>query len=168
VLTHLNISNSSISINTVVTKEKTYYEDSDGDEVTDSDEETEEVPDISGVAMLANAVKDMGTLTSLDVSNNYLGQLVPPEGWTKGGFIRYPGIRHWAHTDGRKEEAVAPSGSKPAGIIALANGIPDMRALTCLNLALNSLGVEGAKIIAACLPKCTYVSDIAIALILSD
>jgi hypothetical protein len=31
----------------------------------------------------------------------------------------------------------------------------DRRALTSLNLASNSLGVDGAKIIAACLPKCT-------------
>jgi hypothetical protein len=29
-----------------------------------------------------------------------------------------------------------------------------MRAMTSLNLASNELGVEGAKIIAACLPKC--------------
>jgi hypothetical protein len=33
--------------------------------------------------------------------------------------------------------------------------ISDKRAITSLNLASNTLGVEGAKIIAACLPKCT-------------
>jgi hypothetical protein len=54
------------------------------------------------------------------------------------------------------------------GVTALANAIPDMGALMCLNLASNSLGVEGAKTIAACLPKCTYVSDIAISLIPFD
>jgi hypothetical protein len=43
----------------------------------------------------------------------------------------------------------------PAGIIALTGAIPDMGAMTSLNLASNKLGVEGAKIIAACLPKCT-------------
>jgi hypothetical protein len=42
-----------------------------------------------------------------------------------------------------------------AGIIALVGAIPDMAAMTSLNLASNTLGVEGAKIIAACLPKCT-------------
>jgi hypothetical protein len=31
----------------------------------------------------------------------------------------------------------------------------DMGAMTSLNLASNSLGVEGAKIVAAFLPKCT-------------
>jgi hypothetical protein len=70
-MTHLNISNNSIvSMNTVVTKEKTYYEDSDGDAVTDSDEETEEVLDFNGVAALANAVRDMGALASIDLRNN--------------------------------------------------------------------------------------------------
>jgi hypothetical protein len=42
-----------------------------------------------------------------------------------------------------------------ADIIALAGAIPDMGAMTSLNLASNSLGVEGAEIIAAFLPKCT-------------
>jgi hypothetical protein len=31
----------------------------------------------------------------------------------------------------------------------------DMGAMTSLNLASNALGVEGAKVIAGCLPKCT-------------
>jgi hypothetical protein len=42
-----------------------------------------------------------------------------------------------------------------SGIIAIADAIPDMRALTSLNLASNIFGVEGAKIIAAVLPGCT-------------
>jgi hypothetical protein len=41
------------------------------------------------------------------------------------------------------------------GVIALANAIPDMGAMTSLNLASNGLGVKEAKIIAAVLPKCT-------------
>jgi hypothetical protein len=41
------------------------------------------------------------------------------------------------------------------GVIALANAIPNMGALTSLNLASNGLGIEGAKIIAVFLPKCT-------------
>jgi hypothetical protein len=39
--------------------------------------------------------------------------------------------------------------------IMLAAEVVDNRAMTSLNLASNELGVEGAKIIAACLPKCT-------------
>jgi hypothetical protein len=42
-----------------------------------------------------------------------------------------------------------------SGIQAIAIAIKDMGALTSLNLASNELGVEGAKIIAVCLPKCT-------------
>jgi hypothetical protein len=42
-----------------------------------------------------------------------------------------------------------------AGVTALANAILGMRAMTSLSLASNSLGVEGATIIAAVLPKCT-------------
>jgi hypothetical protein len=42
-----------------------------------------------------------------------------------------------------------------SGIIAIADAIPDTGAMTSLNLASNELGLEGAKIIAACLPKCT-------------
>jgi hypothetical protein len=41
------------------------------------------------------------------------------------------------------------------GVTALANAIPDMRALASLNLASNCFGSEGAKIIAAILPTCT-------------
>ena len=97
---------------------------------------------------------DNRALLCLDVSDNNLGELAPPEGWTKGAHI-YAGSYRWSHTDGRKEEGVVPSGSMPGGIIALANVIPDMGAMTSLNLASNELGVEGAKAIAACLPKCT-------------
>jgi hypothetical protein len=39
--------------------------------------------------------------------------------------------------------------------VLIANDISDMRAMTSLNLASNSLRFEGAKIIAAFLPKCT-------------
>jgi hypothetical protein len=35
-----------------------------------------------------------------------------------------------------------------SGVIALADAIPDMRAMTSLNLASNGLGAEGAKIVA--------------------
>jgi hypothetical protein len=39
--------------------------------------------------------------------------------------------------------------------IMLVPEIVDNRAMTSLNLASNKLGVEGVKIIAACLPECT-------------
>jgi hypothetical protein len=46
---------------------------------------------------------------------------------------------------------------KMSGVIALANVIPDMGAMTSLNLAWNHLGIEGAKIVAEAIKvaKCT-------------
>jgi hypothetical protein len=41
-----------------------------------------------------------------------------------------------------------PEGSMPVGVIALANAIPDMGAMTSLNLAKNSMRADGAKHIA--------------------
>jgi hypothetical protein len=43
----------------------------------------------------------------------------------------------------------------PDGAIMLAPEIAGNGAMTSLNLASNKLGIEGAKTIAACLPKCT-------------
>jgi hypothetical protein len=115
--------------------------------------------DLSGLGMdaddaiiLASELPDKGALTSLDLSYNKLGTLVSPGGWssTPGDPWKY------RHTDGRKTDT-KPEGEefKPEGIIALADAIKDMGAMTSLNLASNKLGVEGAKIIAACIPKCT-------------
>jgi hypothetical protein len=97
------------------------------------------------------AHQDNGALTSLNLAANNLGELVLPEGWStkdKG--------EPWQkniHVDGREQKE--DPGSKPEGIIAIANAIPNMGAMTSLNLASNKLGVKGAEIIAACLPKCT-------------
>jgi hypothetical protein len=98
---------------------------------------------------LAGVIKDMGALMSLDVSSNQLGMLATEDGW----ISRY-GHGPWVHPDGRSQNE-KPDGLKPLGVIAIANAIPDMGAMTSLNLASNELGLEGAKIIAACLPKCT-------------
>jgi hypothetical protein len=82
----------------------------------------------------------MRALSHLDVSDNELGQLVPPEGWTRGDYIPSSGDKyHWTHTDGRKEGGVVPSESKPGGIIALANVIPGMGALLRLDISNNQL-----------------------------
>jgi hypothetical protein len=93
--------------------------------------------------------KDNGALSVLNLASNNLGALVLPAGWTHQEGLRgdvYKDI------DGREQRN---NPGKPEGIIAIANAIPDMRAMTSLNLASNVLGVEGAKAIAACLPKCT-------------
>jgi hypothetical protein len=102
--------------------------------------------------------KDNGALLSLNLAKNNLGELVPPEGWTQctdwNGALQVGSAGWYKHADGQEQKA-PPAGAKPEGIIAFANAVPDMRAMTSLNLASNSLGIEGAKIIAAFLPKCT-------------
>jgi hypothetical protein len=89
------------------------------------------------VIMLAAEIIDNGAMTSMDISSNNLGQLVPPEGWrSKDNDDQAP----WIHTDGRKIQSGMPKGSKPEGAIALANAIPNMEALSSLNLADNNVG----------------------------
>ena len=41
-----------------------------------------------------------------------------------------------------------------SGVIAIGNAIPTMRALSNLNISANNLQAEGAKHIAAAIPKC--------------
>jgi hypothetical protein len=81
------------------------------------------------------------------LASNSLGDIVLAEGWSFDNRRE-----RYKHTDGREQKEKP---GKPEGIIAIANAIPDMGAMTSLNLASNELGVEGAKVIAACLPKCT-------------
>jgi hypothetical protein len=73
-------------------------------------------------------------LASLNLAANNLGQLVLPEGWSgldDGGEYKDPG--------GEKHQQ-APAGSKPEGIIVLANAIKDMGALTSLDISSNNIG----------------------------
>jgi hypothetical protein len=79
--------------------------------------------------------------------------MVPPDPMPAGWAAHSNGTHY--NQQGGSWEKSCPPGSKPLGVIALADAISDMRAMTSLNLASNSLGVEGAKIIAAVLPKCT-------------
>jgi hypothetical protein len=87
-------------------------------------------------------------LIHLDVSGNNLGQLVVPEGWEV-----HPEVStYYRQQGGEWTTATKVPGAQPLGIIAIANAIPDMGAMTSLSLASNGLGVEGAKLIAAVLP----------------
>jgi hypothetical protein len=96
--------------------------------------------------LIANDISDMGAISSLNLSSNNLGQL--PLGWAahvdpasqKTFYAKEGETSQWVH---------------PGGIGFIADAINDMGATTSLNLALNDLGAQGAKSIAACLPKCT-------------
>jgi hypothetical protein len=83
-------------------------------------------------------------LTSLNLANNGLGNIVLPEGWTKQlnsertkCFLRGgPSAYEYKHIDGTVQ---GDNPGKPEGVIAIANAIPDMRALTKLNVSDNKM-----------------------------
>ena len=79
-------------------------------------------------------------MTSLDISSNSIGLIdIFPDGWrSKHNNGRAP----FVHTDGRKQNAV-PNGAKSSGVVAIANAIPDMGAMTSLNLASNRICLYG-------------------------
>jgi hypothetical protein len=89
-----------------------------------------------GPKAIADAIKDMGALTSLNFADNNLGGLVPSEGWTKTGDGLFNPVV-FKHADGREQNQ--DPGSKPEGIIAIANAIPDMGALTSLHVGKNNI-----------------------------
>jgi hypothetical protein len=95
--------------------------------------------------------KDNGAMTSLNLANNNLGELVLPTGWT--AHLTNDGKRTYYVTEGQPSQWEAPSGSTSEGAIALANAIPDMGALYSLDLSDNGLGAEGAKVLAKMLKK---------------
>jgi hypothetical protein len=95
----------------------------------------------------------MRALLVLNLASNELGELVLPQGWSEG-WKADGSAQEYTHTDGSKQ---ARHPGKPEGIIALANAIPNMGAMTSLNLAGNDLGAGGAKIVAEAIKvtKCT-------------
>ena len=101
--------------------------------------------------LISTIIRQYRALSVLNLAENQLGKLVLPEGWTED----YDSVEDedvYKHTDGREQ---TDNPGKPEGIIAIANAIPDIGAMTSLNLASNDLRVEGAKAIAVVLPKCT-------------
>jgi hypothetical protein len=97
----------------------------------------------TGVTALANAMPDMRALTFLDISNNSLGELVLPEEWTIGvSCIELGHQDEYTHADGRKQ---MKSPCKAEGIIAIANAIKDMEAISSVNLLKNAIPVEQAQ-----------------------
>jgi hypothetical protein len=97
-------------------------------------------------------------MTSLNLANNDIGRLMPPEDWTidyEQGCFR--------HADGRTSQEM-PEGSKPFGLIAVTNAIKDMRALTKLDLSFNGLGPEGGKALAVGLKGNRVITELNIAI----
>jgi hypothetical protein len=122
-------------------------------------EEWFEQCDLEFVMTFSVGLRDNGALLHLDVSGNNLGELVPPEGWTKGSYI-YGDKYNWSHTDGRNEKG-KPSGSMPDGVIALADAIPGMRALSKLVMRQNDIhGAEAGKAFSRMLAQNTVLKEL--------
>ena len=79
-----------------------------------------------GIIAVADAIKNNGALTSLNISNNNIGALVLPEGWKRTGR------KEWIHLDGTKAQATP---AKPEGAIALAAAIKTNGAMTTLTIS---------------------------------
>jgi hypothetical protein len=93
---------------------------------------------------LFGGIKDNGALTSLDVSNNYIGQLVYSSGG-KGGKGRGKGRGKGKGKGKGKGGRVFGKGKgsgehgKPKGAIAIANTIKDMGAMASLHVGSNGI-----------------------------
>jgi hypothetical protein len=87
----------------------------------------------------------MGALSSLNLADNNLGALVPPEGWIVDDSIFYG--------PNDEEQGDPPPGSTPAGITAVANAIRDMGAILSVNLLQNDIGTNQAETLASMLKE---------------
>ena len=126
-----------------------------------------------GAIMLTPEIVANGALTSLNVSDNNIGEIVA-EGWTRGGY-KGGGKYEWTHADGRSETCTAPAGATE-GSIVLAAGIENNRALAKFtfsgyyggegpsvtmeasmveaDISGKQLGASGTMMLVAFLPKC--------------
>ena len=89
----------------------------------------------AGIIALVEGIRNIGTLTSLDISANNIGEFVLAEGWTERRTTTEEeqnvyGRHVFVHTDGKMQ--TKNPGSKPEGCIAIADAIPTMKALVKL------------------------------------
>jgi hypothetical protein len=86
----------------------------------------------------------------LNLASNNLGELVLPQGWSEG-WKADGSAQEYTHTDGSKQDQHP---GKPECIIALANAIPNMGALSKLVLTMNHIPATEAGILnTACKAK---------------
>jgi hypothetical protein len=107
--------------------------------------------------MLAAETVDNGALSVLNLAENNLGGLVLPEGWTE----EYDSDNYeyvYRHTDGREQK---DKPGKPEGILAIANAIPDMGALSKLLMRKNCLcNRESGKVLSKMLAANTVLKEL--------
>jgi Ran GTPase-activating protein (RanGAP) involved in mRNA processing and transport len=109
--------------------------------------------------LVANEISDMRALSVLYLASNNLGELVPPNGWS----IRDQGynFQKYIHVNGREQKE--DPGSKPEGVTALANAIPDMGAMTKLDISYNNLYLAGCKALTEALSGNKTLVELAVA-----
>jgi hypothetical protein len=109
----------------------------------------------SGIIAIADAIPDMGALSILNMSKNDMKGA--EAGKALGDALATNTVLKEIDLSGQPQ--IGFDSARPnmdvAFVKAFAPGLSDNGAMTSLNLASNYLGIEGAKSIAACLPKCT-------------
>jgi hypothetical protein len=94
--------------------------------------------------------KDNGAMTSLDLANNNIGTIVMSDGWQYDNDTN----EYWKKVDGAEQVSKdLPEGCGPLGVIAVANAIKDMRAISSLNLLKNDMGTDQAKALVSILKE---------------
>jgi hypothetical protein len=95
-------------------------------------------PDISGIAAIADAIPDMGAMTKLDISSNYLE--------AEGGKALAAGLKgNQVITELNISSNDLARWANMSGVIALADVIPDMGAISSVNLIKNRIGSDQAE-----------------------
>jgi hypothetical protein len=108
----------------------------------------------AGAIMLAPEIAGNGAILSVSLLNNKIG--VDQAKALASILNEHPTLKSLCGNSGEETELdMSGKGMDAGDAIMLVPEIVDNRAMTSLNLASNSLSIEGAKIIAAVLPKCT-------------
>jgi hypothetical protein len=101
---------------------------------------------------LAIGIKGNRALSSLNLAANNLGGLVLPDGWRS---MYDEDEAPWIGPDGQEQDK---NPKRPLGVIAIANVIPSMRALSILNISSNDLRLSGCKALALAISKSQIAS----------
>jgi Ran GTPase-activating protein (RanGAP) involved in mRNA processing and transport len=92
---------------------------------------------------LADGIKNNGAMTSLNISNNSVGEIVTADGWSYSKAT----TGQMAYFKDGKGQLAAPPGCGPLGVIALADAIKTNGALTSLSIRNNGLDDRGLQAI---------------------
>ena len=109
---------------------------------------------MAGIIALSGAIKDMRAILSVNLLKNGMG--VEQARALVIILKEHPTLKSLCGNNGDETELDMSGKMEGAeDAIMLAAEVVDNGAMTSLDLASNSLGIEGAKIIADILPKCT-------------